>query len=357
MNEQNTRVTFTGERIMECLYGENPQQRPAGFYSAPQNDHPLSLKKFKLVEGKPLSYNNLCDQDRLLQTMTHVVAAMEINNFIAKFPFIALAVKHGNLCAAAWSSFDSNAALRKMIEFGHRGDIMGGLVMTNFQIRKDDADILAHHLLLPGEERRKVDAVFAPAFEEGAREELRRVKDNCRFCVNPALAEISKESLDSTMRFRYTFGGDFLMQRNYTFVPNLRDPAIVTCRGVVDEEGIAELAFGWAIGSTSNSNTIVLVHDRALVGLGAGQMSRVGAFNLASARCRDAGQTPIGSFVYSDSFFPFDDAPRQIIEAGAKAIFTSEGGIHFADTVKVCEENGVPLLTVLDTVGRGFFGH
>ena len=343
-----------GVRIAECLYGENAPQKPAGLYSTGTDD-PLGLDKFTLVEGKPLSFNNFGDLDRLLQTITHVVAAMEVNNASLPHPRIALVVKHGNCCGAAWAE-DSVTALQKMVT-GDLDAIMGGLVMANFPIGAGEADTLAHYALRSGEKRRILDAVFAPNFEDGARDALRRNYDNCRFAANPALGTLTKQSLDTAPRFRYVRGG-FLIQPNYPFVPDFADASVITHHGKrADERQLHDLAFAWGLGATSNSNTVALVNNQALNGLGVGQQSRVTAARLAVSRCKQSGRDPRGSVGYSDSFFPFADAPALLIAEGITAIFTSQGGIRFADTVKVCQERDIPLITVLDGVGRGFFGH
>lgn len=342
-----------GRVAMCCLYGENPQQNPATLYTTETND-PLALDRFELLEGQPLSYNNLCDLDRLLQTMTHVSAAMEVNNVRPRLPFIALAVKHGNCCGAAWAT-EPGLALRRMV-CGDRDAIMGGLVMTNFSIGEDDAEILAHYALREGEKRRNLDAIFASEFKDGACEALRRVRDKCRFVQNRELRNLTKASLDTAQRFRYARGG-FLVQPNYTFVPNLRDRNVIACEDEPSDEQVQDLAFAWGIGATSNSNTVVIVGDRMLKGLGANQQSRVYAAHLAVGRAHWNKHELEGSVAYSDSFFPFPDGPELLINAGVKAIFTSSGSVNDQATINLCRERKVPLLMVPDRVGRGFFGH
>jgi phosphoribosylaminoimidazolecarboxamide formyltransferase/IMP cyclohydrolase len=200
-----------------------------------------------------------------------------------------------------------------------------------------------------------LDGIIAPAFTEGAIAMLRRKSDKCRFMANPALQKLEGR-LDQTPRFRFVRGG-FLMQPNYTFVPNFYGEQIVRYGGNATLREESDMLFAWAIGSTSNSNTITLVKDKQLIGNGVGQQDRVGAANLAITRARRSGHDVLEAVAYSDSFFPFPDAPQILIEAGVKAIFTSSGSIRDQETINLCEKHGIALYMVSDKVGRGFFGH
>lgn len=117
------------------------------------------------------------------------------------------------------------------------------------------------------------------------------------------------------------------------------------------------MVLAWAVGSTSNSNTITLVKGGQLIGNGVGQQDRVGCCELAVKRALDAGHATEGSVAYSDSFFPFPDAPAVLADAGVKAIWATSGSVRDAEIQALCAERGVVLLQVPDTLGRGFFGH
>ena len=348
-----------GKRIAECLYGENVWQAPAALYQNGSGD-PLALRNFTLVEGTTLSYNNWCDMDRLLQTLTHIAAALEANpvtrdaaSAASNGERIAVAVKHGNPCGAAYGE-DAKKVLENVI-LGDPLAIMGGVVMTNFPIGASEAETLAS-FKMRGEERRLLDAVIAPAFDGAAIELLRRKKDKCRFVANGALARVGADSLDVQPRIRYVRGG-FLRQPNYTFVVNFESLMLKRHGPRATPEIELDLAFAWAIGSTSNSNTITIAKNGMLLGDGVGQQDRVGAAELALRRARRSGHEPTGAVAYSDSFFPFPDAPQVLIDAGICAILSTSGSVRDEDTIKLCEAKGVSLYLIPDKEGRGFFGH
>ncbi|MCR4328367.1 MAG: hypothetical protein NUV53_02505 [Patescibacteria group bacterium] len=339
-----------GHRAAECLYGENAWQKPAALYTNNTND-PLSLDNFTLVEGTPLSYNNWCDTDRLLQTVTHIVAGFEQG--FGEVPKIAVAVKHGNPCGAAYGS-DSKKVLENMIS-GDPLAIMGGVVMTNFPVGVMEAETLANFGMKEGN-RRLLDTVVAPEFEAAAIELLRRKKDKCRFVANENLSHVGIGLLDIHPRIRYVRGG-FLRQPNYVFVPDMKSESIKKYGPVADVVAERNMMFAWAVGSTSNSNTITIVKNGMLLGDGVGQQDRVGAAELAIKRARRGGHDTNGAVAYSDSFFPFPDAPRVLIDAGVRAIFSTSGSVRDKETIALCEQKGISLYLIPDKEGRGFFGH
>jgi len=340
---------FIGHKTRTCRYGENAWQTPAALLSIESSD-PLSLDKFQSIAGIEPSYNNLVDLDRLLQTITHIAAVFGVNR--SKVPLIALAVKHGNTCGAAVGS-SSVDVIQKMVS-GDTRAIFGGVVMTSFRIDEAEASTLLTHLVPEGQ-RRLLDTIITPEFSDKAIEMLKRKGDKCRFLINPALKHLNRESLDSMSRFRYVRGG-FLRQPNYTFVLNLQDLRLEKIgNATADQED--NLLLAWAIGSTSNSNTITLASGRCLIGNGVGQQDRVGACELAIRRAKDAGHDTNGAVAYSDSFFPFPDGPAVLAKAGIKVIFASSGSIRDSEVKNFCKEQGVALYLIPDKIGRGFFGH
>lgn len=338
-----------GRRVLTCRYGENAQQTPASLFSVGSPD-PLALDKFEVVAGAAPSYNNLCDVDRMLQTMTHIAAAFDVNR--GKVPHIAIGVKHGNPCGAAIGN-DSHWAIQMMIA-GDTRAIFGGLVMTNFSIGMAQAEELLTCLMLPGE-RRLLDGIVAPGFSKEAIDLLKRKGDKCRFLVNPALGSLDRSSLDWSSRFRYVRGG-FLAQPNYAFILKLGDPQLVKT-DQLSPEIEDDLLLSWAIGSTSNSNTITLVLEGQLIGNGVGQQDRVGGCQLAIHRAEEAGHYTDGAVAYSDSFFPFTDGPQVLAEAGIRAILASSGSVKDEEVKQLCLERNIALYLIPDAVGRGFFGH
>jgi phosphoribosylaminoimidazolecarboxamide formyltransferase/IMP cyclohydrolase len=332
------------EQVVECAYGENAWQKPAYLMKRTGNNDALALYNWAHIAGNPPSYNNWCDIDRMIQTITHIGAGFEKNFHMV--PFVAIGVKHGNACGASTGD-NAIEAIEKML-LGDLRAIFGGSVMLNFPVDEKIADELIHKF--SGETRRLLDVVAAPSFTTEAIEILSRKKGKCRLLVNKNIEKAELSSLDVARRFRYVRGG-FLQQPNYTFVPELANK---------------DLVLAWAIGSTSNSNTITLVKDGRLVGNGVGQQDRVGAAKLVIFRADDAAKTfdpktkeadLNDAVAYSDSFFPFPDAPQVLIDRGIKTIFSTSGSVNDDKIIELCKLKGVELILLPDTEARGFYQH
>jgi phosphoribosylaminoimidazolecarboxamide formyltransferase / IMP cyclohydrolase len=338
-----------GTQKLVCKYGENAWQTPASLFSTAAKNDSLDLDRFRVVAGTAPSYNNLAEIDRQLQTITHIAAGFELN--FGKVPLIAIGTKHGNPCGAAvgQSAVD---VVRKMV-MGDPRAIFGGLVIVNFAINEE----LAEELMTFGikEGRRLLDGISAPAFTEGAIQLLGRKGDKCRFLVNPALENLGQDSVDTSPRWRYVRGG-FLSQPNYTYIIDLKDEDLLAI-GELTSPQARDVVLAWAVGCTSNSNTLAIVKDGQLIGNGVGQQDRVSCCELAIKRASDAGHTTEGAVAYSDSFFPFPDGPEVLINAGIEAIWSTTGSLKDKDTQELCAKRGVALYQVPDSKGRGFFGH
>jgi phosphoribosylaminoimidazolecarboxamide formyltransferase/IMP cyclohydrolase len=333
----------------ECKYGENAWQVPAGLYRALGNDDPLALHNFRVVTGSAPSYNNFCDIDRMLQTVTHLFSAFAVNTGLP--PQIAVAVKHGNCCGASFGS-DFLQIVERTVS-GDTRAIFGGLVMTTFPVDLAIAEALVNAHTSGA--KRLLDGVVAPSFSPDAVDILARKTGKCRLIENQALGALTAASLNGETRFRQVRGG-FLKQPNYTYVIDLGNPQIKHV-GATTADQEADLLLAWSIGSTSNSNTVTLVKNGQLIGNGVGQQDRVGCCELALKRAKDAGHDTEGAVAYSDSFFPFPDGPEVLARAGVKAILTSSGSVKDAEVETVCSAYGVSLIMVPDALGRGFYGH
>lgn len=348
-------------------YGENPQQANAGFYADNRiTPDPLGLDNFVQAKGWERSYVNMTDLDRLLQTLTHIAAGYERN--FGEVPPMAVGVKHGNACGAAVGE-TMVEAVQKMLE-GDTRAIFGGVVMLNGTIDEPVADALMRYKMDDGASR-LLDGVVGASVTDGALEILSRKK--LRIITNPALANLSEKSLDDKRRIRPVRGG-VLVQPNYTYVHDF-SAAGVTEFGNLSSQQRRDMVLAWAIGSTSNSNTITLVKAGQLIGNGVGQQDRVGAGQLAISRTTisaptlsGSGQTMkmtilldgdklAGAVAYSDSFFPFSDGPELLADAGVRAILTSSGSVADDDVVKALTSRGVAVVMVPDKVGRGFYMH
>ena len=349
-----------GQKESDCCYGENAYQAPSFVYK--EHDSPFGPDKFKLLTETPLSYNNFCDRDKIMQTITHIVAGFELN-LNKRSPYIAIAVKHGNACGVGLGAKPIDA-ITKMIEGDVRA-IHGGSIFTNFKIDEEEAEALIHAEVKNGG-RRLLDTVTAPDFSNIAVEILARKKGKCRIVVNPNLAHISLDSIDKNERKRYIRDG-FLTQPNYTFIPNLSEATIEGNKEIIkNEQIVSDLILAWAIGSTSNSNTITIVKNGKLIANGVGQQDRVGAAKLAIMRADDAVnaldekniQADLsGTIAYSDSFFPFPDGPKVLTDRGVKIIFATSGSVNDASVIESMKADGATLVMFPDKVARGFAWH
>jgi len=348
-------------------YGENPQQSEAGVYADNRvNVDPLGVDQFVHVKGWEKSYINETDIGRLLQTSTHIAAGFERN--FGKVPAMVIGVKHGNACGAGVAETHAEAA-RKMLE-GDTRAIFGGVVMINGEIDAEVAEVLMSHMM-DGDNKRLLDGVVGSSVSEEALELLSRAK--LRVVVNPALANLSETSLDTNRRTSYLRGGN-LEQDNYTFVMDFNADYMEQFGHFTDQQK-RDLVLAWAIGCTSNSNTITFVKNGMVIGNGVGQQDRVGAGQLALARTtielpelKDAGNELImkirldkskleGAVAYSDSFFPFPDGPTLLANAGVKAILTTWRTEAHKDILKKVQDAGASIAMVPDEVGRGFANH
>ncbi len=340
---------WIGRRIAPTKYGENPWQTPAGLYADNRvAADKLGLDQFTHQKGWELSYINETDMHRLLQTVTHIAAGFDVN--FGQVPFIAVGVKHGNACGAGVAD-TAVEAIQKMLE-GDEIAIFGGVVMLNGPIDEAVATaLMTHHM--PKGQNRLLDGVVGSDVTKEALEILGRAK--LRVVTNPALAKLNKSSLETTPILRNVRGG-MLMQPNYTFVADLKADYIER-HGKVSAQQECDLVQAWAIGSTSNSNTICLVKNGKLLGNGVGQQDRVGAATLAVTRATSRDHDVKGAAAYSDSFFPFPDGPLVLADAGITAILTSSGSVKDSEVIETLAKKKVSTVMLPDKTGRGFFGH
>ena len=347
-----------GEQWQECVYGENPIQKPAGMYRDfnPYHEDPLALYKFELLKAGALdpSYVNWTDIEKILQTITHIAAGFHWN--YNNTPLIAVAAKHGSTCGAAYGE-EPEEVINKMAE-GNPRAIFGGQVITNFPIYREQARLIKKHCLPPGAKSRVIDGIIAPHISDDAIKVLKRQDNRCRFLINPALAEINSESLDNAIWLRRIRGG-FLKQPNFTYVLYTRSQELEIFGDVLGEE-LEKLLFAWAIGATNPSNTTVLVKDNYLIGNGCGGVDRVGSCEEAISLAKKHGHDTKGAFAYTDSFFPFEDGPETLRQAGVKAVLSYRGSRNDQAVIDHCSQDfpdGNIALCLNSLEHRGFYGH
>ncbi|MGM3307565.1 bifunctional phosphoribosylaminoimidazolecarboxamide formyltransferase/IMP cyclohydrolase [Anabaena sp. WFMT] len=303
--------TVSGQKLQSLRYGENPHQ-PAAWYQT--GSTATGWAAATKLQGKELSYNNLVDLE----------AARRIIAEFTESP-AATIIKHTNPCgtAEAESIF---TAYQKAFN-ADSTSAFGGIVALNRAIDAATATELTKTFL---------ECVVAPGCDEEAQEILTK-KGNVRVLILPDLLTGPKETVKA-------IAGGFLVQTADDIVADVSKWQIVTERQPTPSE-LAELLFAWKVCKHVKSNAIVVASDRTTLGIGAGQMNRVGSTKIA---LEQAGEKTQGAFLASDGFFPFDDSVRTAAAAGITAIVQPGGSLRDKDSIKAANELG--LLMVLTGV-------
>jgi phosphoribosylaminoimidazolecarboxamide formyltransferase / IMP cyclohydrolase len=345
---EGTYYGMMGEKIDQPRYGENPWQKSLGLFKAfGENTDPLSIDKFKVIVGNP-GHVNWTDLDRTLQTITHIAAAAYKNLQYPTRSYFAVGAKHGNPCGAAIGG-TPKVTLENMLD-GNLLSIFGGVVITDFAITEELAEVLRNY---HSSTKRLLDMIIAPSVTPEEIDILGRKDDACKIVVNPALEALQGDCMSTEILLRPVRGG-FLAQENYSFVLDLSSNDVECTKGRYSK---TDLVLAWAVNATSNSNTITLVKDCMLIGNGVGQQDRKECCELAVKRAQDADHDTNGATVCSDSFFPFSDGPKVLIDAGIATILTTSGSIRDEMVFRQIEDNDVCLWTIPNKLGRGFYGH
>ena len=304
-------------------YGENPHQSAALYASTDAG--PNSLVRAEQLNGKELSYNNLLDLDAAL------AAARSL-----PVPSVVV-LKHNNPCGAATAP-TLGAATQKAWD-GDPASAFGSILGFNAPVDVAAAECLAE----PG---KFVEAIIAPEFEPAALEIL-TTKPKWR--TNVRLLKVGEvDPGEGTLQIRSISGGYLVQQADdhADEVSNWQQPT----EQQATEEQLANLKFAWSICRHVKSNAIVLVKDCGLVGVGAGQMSRVDSVEIA---IRKAGERSSGAVLASDAFFPFDDSIHIAARAGIIAVVQPGGSRRDDEVITACNEHGLPMLLT----GRRHFRH
>lgn len=311
-------------RLKEVLrYGENPHQS-AALYAA-TDAMPGALVRAEKLHGKELSYNNLLDLDSALS----VARSLPV-------PGVAV-LKHNNPCGAATAS-TLGEAVRRAWE-GDSVSAFGSVLGFNVPVDAAAAEFLA-------EPDRFVEAVIAPEFTPEAFEILTtkpKWKANVRLLKVGAI-----EPGRGSFEFRQISGG-MLCQAVDDLPDDESQWRVVTDARPTDAQQ-ADLRFAWAVCRHVKSNAIVLVKDQSLVGVGAGQMSRVDAVEIA---IKKAGRRASGAVLASDAFFPFDDSILRAADAGISAVIQPGGSRRDDEVTAACNRHRLPMIFT----GRRHFRH
>lgn len=297
------------ERVQALRYGENPHQR-AAFYRDPLR-FGASVAGARQWHGKELSYNNILDLNAavgLVREFDEPTAAI---------------IKHNNPCGLA--SRDDLAEAYRRAYAADEVSAFGGIVAVNREVDAATAEEMSKIFL---------EAVIAPGFSGEALGILTR-KAGIRLLETGPTAQMERDGYD----LRKVNGG-LLVQEADRKVFDRGSLKVVTKREPSEAE-MAELEFAFKIVKHVKSNAIVVTADRALLGVGAGQMNRVGSANIAIDQ---AGERAAAAVMASDAFFPFNDTVLQAAGAGIKAIIQPGGSIRDRESIDAADEHGIAMV-------------
>lgn len=305
LNETEAPFSLFAEPLQTLRYGENPHQK-ATWYKTGERGWTSAEK----LQGKELSYNNLVDLE----------AARRIIKEFSGEPTAAV-LKHTNPCGVAIAS-----TLSEAYEKAFNADSIsafGGIVALNQPIDVPTANALKTTFL---------ECVVAPGCEEEAKVILAK-KSKLRVLILPKFQE-------GALTTAKIIAGGILVQAADEIEDKSETWTIATEKQP-DEAELAEMLFAWKVAKHVKSNAIVVTRDRVTVGVGAGQMNRVGAAKIALEQAGEAAQ---GACLASDGFFPFDDSVRTAAAAGIKTIIQPGGSIRDKDSIAAANELGLVMV-------------
>ena len=298
---------LSGKELQTLRYGENPHQAATWYQSG---STPTGWTTSTILQGKELSYNNLVDLE----------AARRL---IVEFPDTPAAaiLKHTNPCGTALGKTISEA-YQKAFDTDSVS-AFGGIVALNRPIDAATATALTQTFL---------ECIVAPGCEPEA-EEIIKKKAKVRVLILPDLTQGPPQTVK-------IIAGGLLVQESDNVVEETSKWRAVTEKQPTAGE-LEELLFAWKVAKHVKSNAIVVTRDRTTIGVGAGQMNRVGSVKLA---LEQAGDKSKGAILASDGFFPFDDSVKTAAEAGIIAIVQPGGSMRDRDSIEAANQLGITMV-------------
>jgi phosphoribosylaminoimidazolecarboxamide formyltransferase/IMP cyclohydrolase len=294
-----------GHKVRDLRYGENPHQ-VAALYRTVDGGGIAGARQW---QGLELSYNNLLDAQ---------AAWSLVGDFTT--PTVAI-IKHANPCGVALGD-GAAAAFARALDCDRRS-AFGGVVAFNRPVDPAAGQALTEQFL---------EVVIAPSYDEAARTALK---------TKPKLRVLQPGAGPHTMPLdARPITGGFLVQGADHSGTTLGEARVVTSMSP-DIETFKDLQFAWTVVKHVRSNAIVLVHQAAAIGIGAGQMSRVEAVELAVHR---AGPRARGAVLASDGFFPYPDGIEVAARAGIRALVQPGGSVKDAEAIAAAEAAGLPMV-------------
>jgi phosphoribosylaminoimidazolecarboxamide formyltransferase/IMP cyclohydrolase len=306
-------LNLSFRKHMDLRYGENPHQQ-AAFYTDPRAIG-ASVTHAKQIQGKDLSYNNIADSDAALECVRQFDTAG------------CVIVKHANPCGAARAASVAEAYAR-----AYRTDpasAFGGVIAFNRELDERTARAIV--------DQQFVEVILAPTITEAAKR-LLSAKDNVR------VLQVGELTIPVTQLLEYkSVAGGLLVQTRDNGVIRVQELRAVTKRVATLAE-LDDLIFAWRVAKYVKSNGIVCVKDKATVGIGAGQMSRVDSSKIAALKAKEAGLDMHGASIASDAFFPFRDGLDAVAELGIKSVIQPGGSKRDAEVIAAADEHGIAMV-------------
>ncbi|MGL4989126.1 MAG: bifunctional phosphoribosylaminoimidazolecarboxamide formyltransferase/IMP cyclohydrolase, partial [Cetobacterium sp.] len=300
-------ITVTYEKVQDLRYGENPHQK-AGFYKSSFAGY--SLGNAVQLHGKELSYNNIQDTN----------AALEILKEFKKPTVVA--VKHMNPCGVG-SAENIELAWQRAYE-ADKISIFGGIVASNSIITKEVAEGLATLFL---------EIVIAPGYDKEALQIITQKKNIRVMKLDMNTNILNKKKITSVM--------DGALIQEFDEKSVSKDNLVCVTDRKPTEDEIEDLIFNWNVVKHVKSNAIVVGKNNQTIGVGAGQMNRVGAAKIA---LEQGGERCNGSVMASDAFFPMADTVELAAKYGIKAIIQPGGSIKDALSIEECNKHGIAMV-------------
>jgi phosphoribosylaminoimidazolecarboxamide formyltransferase/IMP cyclohydrolase len=326
------RIDLSLEKIRDLRYGENPHQKGAWYSVSPSAGERTTtgaatrvsstegFSRTTVLQGKELSYTNLLDLD---------AAARIVLEFTEP---AAVVIKHTNPCGAAIGDSAADAYLR-----ARDADSLaafGGIVAINRPIDVGAAEAIVSTF---------IEAVIAPSVDPAAREVLAK-KTNMR------VVTATFDTLTTAIDVRSILGAmlaqvrDVVTEARQPWTAALPDGVRVVTRRQPSAEEWEALRFAWRICAHVKSNAVIFTDASRTLAIGAGQMSRVDAVNVAVMKAQAAGRSLAGSVAASDAFFPFRDGLDAVAATGATAVVHPGGSVRDQEVIAAADEHGLAMV-------------
>jgi len=302
------------KKFLLLRYGENPHQKGAFYVDLKSKDN-LALFRFKKVQGKELSFNNLLD----------ITATIDALCEIEKRKPACIILKHQNPCCASYGK-DIKSAFLSAFKKGDTLAAFGGIIGLNREVGKDLAKEIVKNFF---------EVLICPKVKKETKE---------IFSKKPKLIILENENLKNPTKskewdFKRVRGG-FLVQE-----PNLKELDVKGLEFVTKKKPtkrqINDLLFAWKICKVSKSNAVVLAKNETLISSGVGQQDRKRACEIAVMKAKEKAK---GCVAVSDGFFPFPDGPEILIKGGVRAILQPGGSIRDKKVIELCDKYKIPMV-------------